>query len=126
MNLIHRNQRARRARLAAHALSQHQRSAVREAVRVELPRATKKSLQDCLGPELVTQVRAGFVLKGTTLGRWCREQGLMPQHARLCLLGGWNGPKGKKLRARLLAEAGLAPAPAPEPKPAAKRRKAAA
>ncbi|XAI95383.1 hypothetical protein [Leptolyngbya phage Lsp-JY19] len=73
------------------------------------------------GPDLVKQVRAGFVLKGTSLGRWCREEKIPPQHARLCLLGGWNGPKGKALRSRLLQAAGLQ-----APSPPAKRGKAAA
>lgn len=59
------------------------------------------------GPDLVKQVRAGFVLNGTTLGRWCREQHIPPQHARLALLGGWNGPKGSALRERLITVAGL-------------------
>lgn len=60
------------------------------------------------GPELVRTVRAGFVLHGTTLGRWCREHGIVTQHARMALLGGWDGPKGRNVRARLIAAAGLA------------------
>lgn len=59
------------------------------------------------GPDLVKRVRAGFVLQGTTLGRWCRDNKVMPQHARLALLGGWNGPKGTALRERLMAASGL-------------------
>lgn len=59
------------------------------------------------GPELVRTVRAGFVLKGSTLGRWCRENGLYLQHIRLALLGGWDGPKGRAARARVVAAAGL-------------------
>lgn len=60
------------------------------------------------GPDLVRSVRAGFVLKGTTLGRWCRDHGIVTQHARLALLGGWDGPKGRSVRNRLIAAAGLA------------------
>lgn len=59
------------------------------------------------GPDLVRKVRAAFVAGGTTLGRWCREQGVADQNARLALLGGWNGPKGKAMRARLIRASGL-------------------
>jgi len=59
------------------------------------------------GLELVRAVRAGFTAKGTTMGRWCRENGLHDQNARAALLGGWNGPKGRALRERLIAAAGL-------------------
>lgn len=59
------------------------------------------------GLELVRVVRAGFVLNGTTLGRWCRDNQIHDQHARLALLGGWNGPKGQAVRARIVAAAGL-------------------
>lgn len=59
------------------------------------------------GLELVRLVRAGFVLQGTTLGRWCRENGIALQNARNALLGGWNGSKGQAMRARLIAAARL-------------------
>lgn len=64
------------------------------------------------GPELVREVRAGFVLKGTTLGRWCREHNLVVQHARMALVGEWNGPKGRAVRHRVLQAAGLVKAEA--------------
>lgn len=59
------------------------------------------------GPELVRKVRAAFVMSGTTLGRWCRDQDLKDQNVRLALLGGWNGPKGQAMRDRVLNAAGL-------------------
>lgn len=59
------------------------------------------------GPELLRQVRAGFVLKNTTLGRWCRENAVSRQNARAALTGLWDGPKGRALRARLVKAAGL-------------------
>lgn len=62
------------------------------------------------GPDLVLTVRAGFVRKGTSLGRWCRENGYRLQNARNALIGGWNGPKGQTVRATLIAAAGLAEA----------------
>jgi hypothetical protein len=65
----------------------------------------KDALAPC--PELVRKVRANFVLQGTTLGRWCRENGIPRQNARDTLLGGWDGPKGRELRAKILKAAGL-------------------
>lgn len=60
------------------------------------------------GPELVRKVRAAFVKGGTTLGQWCRENAIADQNARLALLGGWNGPKGQAMRARIIRASGLA------------------
>lgn len=59
------------------------------------------------GPELVRKVRAAFVMSGTTLGRWCREHKLSDQNVRLALLGGWNGPKGRAMRDRVIGASGL-------------------
>lgn len=57
------------------------------------------------GPEILSQVRAGFVLQGTSLQAWCREQGLLRQNVRKCLLGEWNGPKAKQLRKKIIEAA---------------------
>lgn len=59
------------------------------------------------GQDLVRAVRSGFVLRGTSLGKWCRENRINPQNARVALLGGWNGPKGRALRERIIRAAGL-------------------
>lgn len=59
------------------------------------------------GPELARKVRAAFVLRGTTLGRWCRENGIVRQTAMNCLVGIWDGPKGRAMRHRVLEAAGL-------------------
>lgn len=59
------------------------------------------------GPDLVRAVRSGFVLRGTSLGKWCRENRINPQNARVALLGGWDGPKGRSVRERLIKAAGL-------------------
>lgn len=59
------------------------------------------------GLELVRQVRTHFILRGTTLTRWCRENGLQIANARMALYGSWNGPKGKALRTRILRGAGV-------------------
>ena len=57
------------------------------------------------GRELAAQVRAAFVARHTTLGGWCRSQGIDRTAARQALYGTWNGPKGKALRARVIAAA---------------------
>jgi hypothetical protein len=59
------------------------------------------------GQELYNQVRAGFVLRNTTFNRWCVQNQVTRQNAVQALLGGWNGPKARKLRDRLLSAAGL-------------------
>lgn len=56
------------------------------------------------GPQLQRSVRAGFILKGTTLHAWCKANGLYQQNVNMALLGKWNGPRAKALVARLLAE----------------------
>lgn len=60
------------------------------------------------GPELVRQVRAGFILQKTTLTEWCRDKGVKRQNAMSCLVGLWDGPKGKQLRSQIVISAGLA------------------
>jgi len=57
--------------------------------------------------ELYNMVRAGFVVRGTTLNSWCRNQGISMGNARDCLLGSWNGPKGRELRARIVKDSGI-------------------
>lgn len=57
--------------------------------------------------DLHLQVRAAFVLQGTSLKGWCREQGITPSNARDALIGRWNGPKGRALRARVVKASGL-------------------
>lgn len=59
------------------------------------------------GPDLLLEVRVGLMRKGTTLGAWCRRNGVLRANARLALLGGWNGQKGTALRDQLIAAAGL-------------------
>lgn len=65
---------------------------------------------NCTAPslDLYNMVRAGFVVRGTTLHGWCRNQGISMGNARDCLLGAWNGPKGRELRMRLVEESGIA------------------
>lgn len=57
------------------------------------------------GPVLYRMVRAGFVKKGSTLNRWCREHGVTRQHAENCLQGKTKGPAADKLIERLISAA---------------------
>lgn len=51
-------------------------------------------------------VRAGFIAQGTTLHRWCHENGVWPQNAAKALRDQWTGEKGRALRNRLIEASG--------------------
>jgi len=57
--------------------------------------------------ELHTRIRAAFILNGTTFTRWCKENNVDPQNARQCIMGVWNGPKGRELRAKIIEASGV-------------------
>lgn len=59
------------------------------------------------GLDLHLKVRAGFVAQGTSMKRWCKDQGITPSNARDALIGRWNGPKGIALRNRLMKASGM-------------------
>ncbi|HAS3799053.1 TPA: hypothetical protein I6300_003156, partial [Vibrio cholerae] len=59
------------------------------------------------GKELYNKVKAGFIIKGTTLGAWCRQSGVKQQNVMSCLIGSWDGPKAKLLRAKVIHESGI-------------------
>ncbi|EGQ7958165.1 hypothetical protein LFR94_004489 [Vibrio vulnificus] len=59
------------------------------------------------GKELYNKVKAGFIIKGTTLGAWCRQSGVKQQNVMSCLIGSWDGPKAKMLRAKVIQESGI-------------------
>ncbi len=58
------------------------------------------------GEWLYRLVMAAFVLRGSSLNAWCRTNGVDRSHARLCLLGAWDGPKARGLRANIMNEIG--------------------
>lgn len=58
-------------------------------------------------PELLTKVRVALMLNGTSLHKWCKENGVGYANARQALIGAWDGPMGKKLRNELIKKAGL-------------------
>lgn len=59
------------------------------------------------GKDLYLKVRGGFVSQGTTLTRWCIDNETNPTNAKSTLMGAWNGPKGKALRAKLIENSGI-------------------
>lgn len=52
------------------------------------------------------RIKAGFVLRGTSLHAWCRANGIHHQNAHKALTGQWVGPKASALVERLLAASG--------------------
>ena len=63
-----------------------------------------------LVPNLVQQVRTGFILQGTTFKAWCRTNRIDPGYAYHVAAGRTNGPKAQQLRQRIAnaAKAGVA------------------
>lgn len=61
-----------------------------------------------LGPDLLNAVKAGFILQNTTFEEWCRNNGINRSNANVALLGGWRGPKAKKLIVKIKKAAGVA------------------
>ena len=57
--------------------------------------------------QLVNQVRAAFIVRGTTLGKWCRDNGLRLTNVRAALVGTWNGAAGQKMRRRVVEASGM-------------------
>ncbi len=58
-----------------------------------------------LGKQLLRSVRARFIEQGTTLGEWCRNNNLHMSNCREALIGSWDGPKAKAVRAKILKAA---------------------
>ncbi len=59
------------------------------------------------GEHLWNAVRAGFILQGSTLNRWCGANSIAPTWAGHALKGRRNGPATKRLRMRLIRASGL-------------------
>lgn len=57
--------------------------------------------------ELHLKVRAAFILQGSTLKTWCRQNGIHPSNVRNALVGSWNGPAGQAMRKRVVKASGL-------------------
>lgn len=59
------------------------------------------------GPLLWQAIKAAFLLKGTTVNGWSKDNDVCSSHVRAAVIGVWNGPKGIALRNRVIQEAGL-------------------
>ncbi|WP_210252765.1 hypothetical protein, partial [Agrobacterium vitis] len=57
------------------------------------------------GASLLARVRSGFIYQGTSLSKWCLENGVCRVWAADALKGKRNGPKAEELRRRLLLRA---------------------
>ena len=56
---------------------------------------------------LIAQIRAAFVLQGTSLTRWAKDNNTDPSAIRQAIYGTWAGPRGKAMRAKVLKAAGV-------------------
>lgn len=50
----------------------------------------------------LSQVKAAFILKGTSFNTWCNENDIDHGSATKAMLGTWSGVKGKALRSRII------------------------
>lgn len=57
--------------------------------------------------QTIQKVRAALVAQGSSLHRWCRENGVDTSNARRALSGEWVGKKGIEIKARILTAVGL-------------------
>lgn len=55
-------------------------------------------------PQLLKEIRAGFVLQGRSFTGFCREHGLTRQNVAKALTGEWKGAKASRI-IRLVHEA---------------------
>ncbi|WP_162497404.1 hypothetical protein [Roseovarius dicentrarchi] len=56
---------------------------------------------------LYDSARAAFVMRGTSITEWSRDNGTRIQNVRAAFLGEWTGPKADALRLTVLDAAGL-------------------
>lgn len=57
--------------------------------------------------QLYTKIRAGFVSKGTSLNKWCKQNGYHRQNAYAAIMGEWSGEKAAELCNLLMVESGV-------------------
>ena len=58
------------------------------------------------GKDVRPRVRAGFLLKGTTLTEWCRSNSVDQGFASNILKGNSRGPRSLALRRRMMTDSG--------------------
>jgi endonuclease YncB( thermonuclease family) len=66
---------------------------------------TTEKAQLTPGASLLAQVRSGFIYQGTSLSKWCIENGVCRVWATDALRGKRNGPRAAELRALLWTRA---------------------
>ena len=67
-------------------------------------------MNECLpapGRDLLVKVRGAFTFHHSSLSAWCKSQGIELSVARATLMGGWDGPKARELRKRIVSDSGL-------------------
>lgn len=57
--------------------------------------------------QLYSKIRAGFVSKGTSLNKWCKQNGYHRQNAYAAIMGEWTGEKATELCNLLMVESGV-------------------
>lgn len=62
----------------------------------------KSELEFIIENNLYAKVKAGFLLQGTSLHRWCIDNDVKRQNAAQALKGLWKGPKSQELCERLV------------------------
>ncbi|AKB07703.1 TPA: hypothetical protein ACGFW3_002676 [Vibrio cholerae] len=67
----------------------------------------KSNLDKLNSVDLYTQVKAGFLLQGTSLNRWCVENGVHRQNAAQALKGLWKGEKSNSLKEKIIVASGI-------------------
>lgn len=63
------------------------------------------------GKELLLQVRIEFIKQGTSLTRWCTEQGVSHSYAHQALTGKYSYPAILAFRKKILIATGIIAAP---------------
>lgn len=55
------------------------------------------SIQDVRAAFVMNEVKAAFVLRGTTLNQWAKSHGFDPSHVQKSVVGQRRGPVARKL-----------------------------
>jgi|GEM_PF-1171117 len=57
--------------------------------------------------QLYSKIKAGFISKGTSLNKWCKQNGYHRQNAAAAIKGDWVGEKATLLCNLLIVESGV-------------------
>jgi lambda repressor-like predicted transcriptional regulator len=52
------------------------------------------------------RVKAGFILRGTSLSAWSRTHGVARQNVRAALMATWRGPKAEQVATQAICASG--------------------